>query len=212
MSRLRFVLVCLALIGGAAASAFLLYGKKGEGGNQQADPCQAAASQAAALRPLAVGEIAALKPLQTPVSFPAIEIETAQGRVPFESLRGRVILLNLWATWCVPCREEMPALDQLQQRKGGADFEVVALNMDTRMVERVPKWLAENQIKALTFYADPAGKAFQALRSVGKVQGLPTTFLINRQGCLLADMAGPAQWSSDQAIALIEQAIKVTKP
>jgi len=103
------------------------------------------------------------------------------------------------------------ALDQLQQKRGGADFEVIALNMDTRNVDRVPKWLAENKINTLARYFDPAGKAFQTLRGIGKVQGLPTTFLIDRQGCLLAEMAGPANWASDEALAGRDHALKLPK-
>ena len=207
MSRLRLMIVILALIGGAVASAFFLYGKKGDAGNSVSDPCLAAAAQAETLKPFVKGEIAALQPLAKPLSFPSLTLESDRGSVSFGSFSGRVVVLNLWATWCVPCREEMPALDKLQQKLGSADFEVVALNMDTRNLDRVPKWLAENHINALARYSDPAGKAFQTLRGIGKVQGLPTTFLINRQGCLLADMAGPADWASDEALDLLGRAL-----
>ena len=208
MSRLRLILIFVALIGGAVASAAFLYGKKGDAGNSASDPCSVASVQVESLKPFVKGEIAALQPLAKPVLFPAITLETDHGSVAFGTFSGRVVVLNLWATWCVPCREEMPALDLLQQKRGGADFEVVALNMDTRNMDRVPKWLADNHINALARFTDPAGKAFQTLRGIGKVQGLPTTFLINRQGCLLADMAGPANWASDDALVLLERALE----
>ena len=207
MPRIRLIIVFVALIGGAVASAFFLYGKKGDAGNTMSDPCLAAGVQAETLKPFVKGDIAALQPLAKPLAFPAVTLESDHGPVTLGSFAGRVVVLNLWATWCVPCREEMPALDLLQQKLGSADFEVVALNMYTRNLDRVPTWLAENKINALAHYADPAGKAFQTLRGIGKVQGLPTTFLINRQGCLLADMAGPANWASDEALVLLERVL-----
>ena len=208
MSRLRLIILVGVLAIGTAASLFLLYGRKGDGGNRPADPCATAAPQAEGLKALARGEIAALQPLVAPVAFPPVQFDGASGLVTPASFAGRVVVLNLWATWCVPCREEMPALDLLQQKLGGADFEVVAVNMDTRNVERVPKWLDENKITALTRYSDPAGKVFQTLRAQGLVQGLPTTFVLNRQGCLLAEMAGPANWASEDALALLRKALQ----
>lgn len=208
MSRLRLMIFVAALTGCAVAGAFFLYGKKGDGGNHVPEPCAVAAAEAEALKPLAIGEIAALQPSSRPVSFPAVQFESPQGVVGSGSFSGRVVLLNLWATWCVPCREEMPALDLLQQKLGSDAFEVVAVNMDTRNLDRVPKWLDDNKIHALTRYMDPAGKVFQTLRMQGKVQGLPTTFVVNGRGCVLAEMAGPANWASDEALALLRAAIK----
>ena len=85
------------------------------------------------------------------------------------------MLFNLWATWCVPCRKEMPALDELQAKLGGADFEVVAVNIDTRDPEKPRAWLKEVGIERLAYYADPAAKVFQDLKQVGKAWGMPTT-------------------------------------
>jgi thiol-disulfide isomerase/thioredoxin len=208
MSRLRLKILVGVLAIGAVASLVFLYGKKGDGGNRSAHPCADAAPQAEGLKPLAVGEIAALQPLAMPVAFPPVQFDSARGPLTLADFAGRVVVLNLWATWCVPCREEMPALDLLQQKLGGSDFEVLAVNMDTRNVERVPKWLDENKITALTRYSDPAGKVFQTLRAQGRVQGLPTTFVLNRQGCLLAEMAGPANWASEDALALLRKALQ----
>ena len=211
MSRIRLIIIFVVLLGASVAGTFFLYGKKGDAGNSAADPCAATLGQAQHLKPLMKGEIAALQPVLKPLAFPLVGLESGQGTLTLETFRGRMVLLNLWATWCVPCREEMPALDLLQQKRGGADFEVIALNMDTRNVDRVPKWLAENKINTLARYFDPAGKAFQTLRGIGKVQGLPTTFLIDRQGCLLAEMAGPANWASDEALALLDRALTLPK-
>ena len=114
------------------------------------------------------------------------------------------MLLNLWATWCVPCRAEMPALDRLQARLGGADFEVVAVNVDTARLERPKAFLDEIGVKSLDRYADSSGDSFEALRLAGKALGLPTSLLIGKDGCELGVAAGPAKWDSDDALRLIE--------
>jgi thiol-disulfide isomerase/thioredoxin len=121
--------------------------------------------------------------------------------------RGRTVLFNLWATWCVPCRKEMPALDALQARLGGPDFEVVAVNIDTRDPDKPKAWLKEVGITRLAYYADPSAKVFQDLKAVGKALGMPTTLLIDPRGCELGVLAGPAEWASDDAVKLIEAAL-----
>ena len=107
--------------------------------------------------------------------------------------RGRTVLLNLWATWCVPCRKEMPALDALQKKLGGPNFEVVAINIDTRDPDKPKAWLKEVGISRLTYYADPNAKVFQDLKAVGKAFGMPTTLLIDPNGCEIGTIAGPGR-------------------
>ena len=104
-------------------------------------------------------------------------------KVTLADFKGRALLVNLWATWCVPCRAEMPALDRLQAKAGGADFEVVAINVDTARLERAPAFLDEIGVKTLTRYADPSADAFETLRLAGKALGLPTSLLIDKDGC-----------------------------
>ena len=120
--------------------------------------------------------------------------------------KGRTVLVNLWATWCVPCRKEMPALDALQEKLGSPQFEVVAVNIDTRNLDKPKAWLDEVGIRGLGYYADPSAKVFQDLKAVGKALGMPTTLLVDSQGCELGTLAGPAEWASDDAIKLIETA------
>ena len=219
MPRARFNLVMIATLVGAILVALVLHERKGDWNNPAqtpsaapqtalTDPCFNSASLAAAIEPLAKGDIAALQRTKKPVLLPDIRLVVAKQSQPLSNMQGRVTLLNLWATWCVPCREEMPSLDRLQARLGGDNFEVVALNMDTRNLERVPQWLDANGITSLVRYMDPGGKAFQNLRAIGKVSGLPTTFLLDRKGCLIAEMAGPADWSSEDAIALLSHVIR----
>ena len=118
------------------------------------------------------------------------------------------MLLNLWATWCVPCRKEMPALDELQAKLGGQGFEVVAVNIDTRDPDKPKNWLKEVGIGKLGYFADPTAKVFQDLKEVGKAFGMPTTILIDPQGCEIATLAGPAEWASDDAIKVISAALQ----
>jgi thiol-disulfide isomerase/thioredoxin len=118
------------------------------------------------------------------------------------------VLLNLWATWCVPCRKEMPALDALERRLGGPDFEVVAVNIDTRDPDKPRAWLNDVGIKRLAYYSDSSAKVFQDLKLAGKAFGMPTTLLLDRTGCELGTMAGPAEWASADGIRLIEASIR----
>ena len=117
--------------------------------------------------------------------------------------RGRAVLLNLWATWCVPCRAEMPALDRLQAEAGDKGFEVVAVNVDTARLERRGPFLDGIGVKSLARYADPSGDAFETLRQNGKALGLPVTMLIDRDGCEIGVVAGAANWDSADALSLI---------
>jgi thiol-disulfide isomerase/thioredoxin len=118
-------------------------------------------------------------------------------------LSGKTVLLNLWATWCAPCRHEMPALNQLQAEEGGADFEVVAINVDTGSDEKPKRFLEETQVDALGYYRDATMGVFNELKRRGLALGLPVTVLIDGDGCMLAHMNGPAEWASADAKALI---------
>jgi hypothetical protein len=100
----------------------------------------------------------------------------------------------------------MPALDALQARLGSDKFEVVAVNIDTRNLDKPKTWLQEAGITKLGYYADPSAKVFQDLKAIGKAFGMPTTLLVDPQGCELGALAGPAEWASDDAIKLIETA------
>ena len=122
--------------------------------------------------------------------------------------KGRIVLLNLWATWCVPCRTEMPALDRLQASLGGPGFEVAAVNIDQRNPDRAKVFLDEIGVSSLARYADPTAGIFQVLKGAGLAFGMPTTLLIDKEGCVLASLAGPAEWSSDEAKAFVAAALQ----
>ncbi|HVX99257.1 MAG TPA: TlpA disulfide reductase family protein [Pseudorhodoplanes sp.] len=201
------------LAGGIAGAGVALAGIYGIGrliGNPPAEAaCRPAAELAQKLTPLARGEVAAVAPARTPIRVSGLSFRDAAGAERrLDEWRGRTVLLNLWATWCVPCRKEMPALDALQDKLGGADFEVVAVNIDTRNLDRPKTWLNEVNVTKLAYYADPTAKIFQDLKATGRAFGMPTTLLIDRQGCEIATLAGPAEWSSGDALALVRAAIR----
>jgi thiol-disulfide isomerase/thioredoxin len=121
--------------------------------------------------------------------------------------RGRTVLLNLWATWCVPCRKEMPTLDALEGKLGAKDFQVVAVNIDTRDPNKPKTFLKQIGVQKLSYYADPSAKSFQDLKAIGRAFGMPTTLLVDPKGCEIGSIAGPAEWASDDALKLIRAAL-----
>ncbi len=169
--------------------------------------CDAAKAISIKIAPLAKGEVAALQVSTTFQPMPNLSFNGADGALlKLDSLHGKVILLNLWATWCAPCRQEMPALDALQAKLGDKNFEVVTVNIDTRNLDKPKQFLNEIKVTHLAFYSDPTAKIFQDLKAAGMAFGMPTTLLIDKQGCELGRMAGPADWASEDAINIIKGA------
>ncbi|WP_370676459.1 TlpA disulfide reductase family protein [Pleomorphomonas sp. PLEO] len=203
----RHVFAAIAIVAVAAGLAAVYVTERGavESGGR----CAAAAPKAAALRPFATGELAALLPADTPADFSDLALRTPDGGERHVSeLAGQTLILNMWATWCVPCRAEMPHLQALQEKRGRPDFSVVALNVDVGGQDRPTRFLKEIGATSLIDLRDPEMRAFNELKSKGLVLGLPTTFVVNRQGCVLASLAGPAKWDSPAALALIEAVAK----
>jgi thiol-disulfide isomerase/thioredoxin len=197
-------LLALVALGGGAA----WYGLASHDPTAGAGECRASKTVAEHLKPLAKGELAALGVHQTPKPPPVIAFQGPDGQpMSLASFKGKTILVNLWATWCVPCRQEMPALDKLQAELGGSDFEVVAINVDTRNREKPKAWLQENGIRKLAYHADPDGKLLQVLQKSGHVVGLPTTFVVDASGCEIALLKGPAEWASPDALAFMKTAL-----
>jgi thiol-disulfide isomerase/thioredoxin len=131
-----------------------------------------------------------------PFTFTGASGET----LSLDGWKGKVVLLNLWATWCAPCRKEMPDLAKLQQQMGGTDFEVVALSLDRKGLEASGAFLKEIGADSLKLYVEPEGKSLAALQALG----LPATVLIDRQGREAGRLLGPADWSSPEAHALVQ--------
>ncbi|MEQ8951548.1 TlpA disulfide reductase family protein [Parvibaculum sp.] len=197
----------IAVLAGAAAliagAVYLI----GQGGG---NPGEEGRSEAyAALDAAAAGEVANFTPKPVPTALPEVGFRDRQGReTNLAAFRGKLVLLNLWATWCAPCREEMPELDALQAEMGDARFEVVALSVDSSGPEAVAAFLDKVGAENLALYHDPSAKANFTLGAFG----LPTTILISPEGDELGRMAGPAPWASEDAKGLIEEALRLYAP
>ncbi len=132
-----------------------------------------------------------------PKPLPELQFQDGAGRArSLADFRGKVVLLNVWATWCTPCREEMPALDRLQAKLGGPDFEVVALSVDQQGAQVVRKFFDEMGVKALQLYVDPSAQAGFKLATVG----LPTTVMVDRAGREVGRRVGPAEWDAPKIV------------
>ena len=137
----------------------------------------------------------------TPEPLAEVNFTDGEGKpMTLADFKGKTILLNLWATWCAPCREEMPALDRLQQELGSDNFEVVALAVDRAGPEAAKKFLDEIEVTSLALYSDITTRSGSALRAIG----MPTTILIDAEGREIGRLAGPYEWDQPEAQALIE--------
>jgi thiol-disulfide isomerase/thioredoxin len=200
--------LAIAIAAGTAVALAAVYVIAGARRNVAQAECAGAATLAKRLAPLARGEVAAVKVADEPKLLPALTFIDASGaQKSLADWRGRTVLFNLWATWCVPCRAEMPALAALEKKLGGKDFEVVTVNIDTRDAEKPKAWLRDVGVTGLAYYADASAKVFQDLKLAGKAFGMPTTLLVDPAGCELATLAGPAEWASEDAVRLVAAAL-----
>ena len=155
--------------------------------------------------PLSQGHVAAFVFRKAPEALPEVKFQDATGKErTLADWKGRVVLLNLWATWCLPCRKEMPALDRLQKELGSDKFEVVAISVDRKGLEASKKFLDETQVERLALYADVTARMTSTL----KVIGLPATLLLDGEGREIGRLLGPAEWDSEDAKRLIRSAMK----
>jgi thiol-disulfide isomerase/thioredoxin len=201
-------------IAGILACVAVIYLVSGPNGNQQQlqapsvpEPQIAEAASGTVnkvTRELATGALSAFLVKANRTAVPELKFFDGQGRArTLKDWQGQVVLLNLWASWCAPCRKEMPSLEALQRRFGSKDFEVVAISVDRGGLKVAQKFLEETQARLLRIYVDPSAKAIETLRALG----LPVTVLIDRQGREIGRLLGPADWSSPEALRLINVAI-----
>ena len=156
---------------------------------------------------LAVGEMRNFTFFDPPKAAPDVAFVDARGReLGLADFRGKFVLVNLWATWCGPCRREMPSLDRLQARLGGGDFAVLALSQDRKGPGVVARFLAEIGAERLGVHVDPSARSARRLGAVG----LPTSVLLDREGRIVGRLIGPAEWDSDEAARLIKTVIRGT--
>jgi thiol-disulfide isomerase/thioredoxin len=213
-------LILLAVVAGALAGAVAVYVTSRPAGNNGAETpvasvseadvaaCAAKADRAKSVAASATGDVAAMLAADPPQSVKALAFNAPDGKpMTLADRQGKTVLLNLWATWCFPCREEMPALNALQKEMGSDKFEVIAVNVDTGDDTKPKKFLAETGIDTLGYYRDNTLALFNDLKKRGLALGLPVTLLIDADGCLLAHMNGPAHWAGDDARRLIKAAV-----
>lgn len=190
----------------AAITGYYLY----EAGGRKAGPAETAAQAPAAAatggipKELATGSLAAFLIHPEPKALPDLAFQDGGGKpLTLADWKGRVVLLNLWATWCAPCRKEMPDLSKLETELGSDQFEVVAISVDRKGAEASAAFLKETGVDNLKLYVEPSTKIVTELQSAG----LPATLLIDRQGRELGRILGPADWASPEAQALIRAAL-----
>jgi len=154
--------------------------------------------------PLSVGAVTAFVFKKTPEPLPDLSFQDVSGQQKtLADWRGKVVLLNLWATWCAPCRKEMPSLDRLQSALGSDKFEVVAISVDKTGVEGARKFLDQIKVSKLNVFADPTVRVGTALKAIG----MPSTLLIDREGREIGRLVGPAEWDSEEARRLVQAAL-----
>ena len=190
-----------ALVGSAA-----LYVNGNAAGNITvlADSCADKTEQSKAVAALAKGGVASMGAVE-PRSLTSLTFQGPdKAPISLADFKGKTVLLNLWATWCAPCRAEMPELDALQAEKGNDKFEVVALNLDKGADTKPQDFFEETGIKSLKHYRDGTLGVFNDLKSAGLVLGLPVTMLIDSEGCLLSAMNGPAPWHGEDAKRFVD--------
>jgi len=191
------------IIFAAIIGIYLFQGDGRKSGTAEAVPLTAAVP-AAIGKELATGALAAflIKPERKPV--PDIAFQDGQGKtLKISQWKGRVALVNLWATWCAPCRKEMPDLAKLQAELGSKDFEVVAISVDRKGVDASSAFLKETGADNLALYVEPTTTVVNELQALG----LPSTLLIDREGREIGRLVGPADWASPEAQTLIKAAL-----
>lgn len=146
------------------------------------------------------GALQSFKPSNPPAAAPDISFTDMTGApLGLAAFRGKVVLLNYWATWCAPCVEEMPSLERLQGRLGGDGFTVLAISVDRQGLDIVQPFLSRVGLKQLPIYLDRSGASMRAFG----IRGLPTTMLIDREGREVGRLEGMANWESPEAEALM---------
>ncbi len=141
-----------------------------------------------------------------PRTAPSVGFTDAAGNpMDYSAFEGKVVLVNFWATWCAPCRKEMPTLDNLQAELGGPDFTVAAISSD-RTAEQSQKFFDEIGVGDLTLYHDPRATLARASRVIG----YPVVLILDRQGREIARLTGGAEWDSIEAVELLRRVIEMT--
>lgn len=191
-----------ALLLGLLASGTLLYMAQAQRGDRATGDPDAVAS---ARLDLALGLDTRSTTSIDRAPPPELAFEDASGRpLKLSEFRGKLLLLNIWATWCAPCREEMPALDRLQASLGGPDFQVIALSTDVDGATVVRRFYEDLGIEHLGIYVRPDKQDLSKLSLIG----LPTTLVIDPRGMEIKRKLGPAEWDRHEMISALGEYIE----
>ncbi|MDB5613098.1 MAG: redoxin protein [Devosia sp.] len=193
-SRVRLWIIA-GLAGLALAiAAWVMLGNAG-----QAKECPVQDAAAAAIGDAAMGELAALNGTGEGRGYATLAFKDAAGKdLTIADFKGKALLVNFWASWCVPCREEMPALDALATKYNSDAFMVLPINLDigANGLEKAQAFLDDNKFANLPLYADNTFAAFERLKQQAVAIGLPATLVLDKNGCELAVLQGPAEWNT----------------
>ena len=212
MRKIQIISIVAVIL---AIGIYVMFGKSGNmmftenaGNSTEVQTCDNAIEQAKVLDSAIGGEIAGFTLLDNAHYVGDLSFKGRDGRdVTLADWSGKTVLLNLWATWCVPCRREMPALEALEKAKGGDGFQVVPVSIDLGEPKKPLAFFNEINLKALPFYADGTMKMFNDLKKKSLAFGLPTSLLVNKESCVVGALFGPAEWASDDAFKLIDAAM-----
>jgi thiol-disulfide isomerase/thioredoxin len=166
----------------------------------QATECAPQQAAAQKIDAVAIGQLAALNGTGTGRGYSGMTFTDADGNAKtLKDFAGKTLLVNFWASWCIPCRAEMPALDKLAAAENDADFMVLPINLDLGSggLDKAKAFLAEGNWANLPLYADSTFDSFKKLQTSAVALGLPSTLLIDKKGCELAVLQGPAEWDSE---------------
>lgn len=206
-NRVR-LLGTLAVAGlGVAIAAWVWLGNAGV-----ARECPVQAERAQAIGDAAVGELAALNGTGEGRGYATLAFKDADGKaMTIGDFKGKALLVNFWASWCVPCREEMPALDAIATKYNSDRFMVLPINLDIGEggLAKAQAFLDEGQFANLPLYADNTFAAFERLKQQAVAVGLPATLVLDENGCELAVLQGPAEWYTPDGQAVVEKLIEL---
>ncbi len=208
MGKMIKMLVAVSVVAGSSYAVYSIMGDKGNVQEAQThetvDISKVKAAPEGISKALSKGAMTAFIIHSKRKDVPNLTFKDGQGNdLDLAKWKGRVVLLNLWATWCAPCRKEMPDLADLQTQLGSDDFEVVALSVDRKGVKASGRFLVEAKATALNLYVDKTSKSLGKINAVG----LPLTVLIDRQGKEIGRLTGPAVWNGTEAVRLIKTAL-----
>ena len=177
----------------------------GNGGTPQATECPVQADRAAKIDAAAIGQLAAMNGTGQGRGYADLAFTDAAGKpMTIADFAGKKLLVNFWASWCVPCRAEMPELDALAAKYNSDTFMVLPVNTGETTAGKAASFLAENNWPNLPLYIDPKFAAIERLKTTAVSIGLPATILLDEKGCELAVLQGPASWNSPDGHNVIE--------